>query len=146
MLRRRFIQSLLALAGLASSWSTAGTPAAPRTILLQTSPIAGFQYHNGEAVWGRLSVGQALDLVREADNAHDEKAVRIEWEGHKLGYVPRIENHAVAQLLDRGEKLCARIVELKESGDPWERVRFAVVLTISITFLPPQGKVRMGVG
>ena len=54
--------------------------------------------------------------------------MRVDWEGHKLGYVPRIENHAVSQLLDRGEKLSARIVELKQSRDPWERIRFEVLL------------------
>jgi len=53
----------------------------------------------------------------------------VERDCRKLGYVPRAENHAVAQLLDRSETLSARVVELKNSGDPWERARFAVELT-----------------
>lgn len=52
--------------------------------------------------------------------------------GHKLGYIPQTENHAIARLLDRGEKLSARIVELKDKSDSWEweweRVRFEVLL------------------
>lgn len=128
MLRRRFLHSLLTLASFLPGAPTARAAGARRSILLQASPVAGFQYHNGEAVWAWLSAGQALDLFREADNSHDEKAVRIEWQGHKIGYVPRMENHAVAQLLDRGEKLSARIAGLKESRNPWERVRFEVLL------------------
>ena len=61
-------------------------------ILLQDSPLAGFQYHAGKAVWPQLRVGDALTLVREPDNAHDARAVRVEWQGRKIGYVPRREN------------------------------------------------------
>jgi len=128
MLRRQFIQSLLQLAGLLPGISIAAPRIPPRMVLIQTSPVAGFQYHQGEEVWDGLRAGETLDLFRERDNPYDNKAVRIEWEGHKLGYVPRLENHAASQLLDRGEKLSARIVELKESRDPWERVRFEIQL------------------
>lgn len=103
--------------------------AAQRTLLLQESPLAGFQYHAGESVWPLLAVGVPLTLSREPDNQHDERAVRLEWNGHKLGYVPRLDNAAVAQLLDRGERLAAHITALRASHDPWKRVRFAVVLT-----------------
>ena len=34
--------------------------------------------------------GAALSLVREPDNAYDPRAVRVDWQGHKLGYVPRM--------------------------------------------------------
>ncbi|MBI3371899.1 MAG: hypothetical protein HY017_09120 [Betaproteobacteria bacterium] len=30
--------------------------------------------------------------------------MRVDWNGHKLGCVPRIQNHALAQLLDRGHR------------------------------------------
>lgn len=101
-----------------------------RTVVLQTSPVAGFQYHQGESAWAELREGLALDLVREPGNVHDDKAVRVEWAGRKLGYLPRIENHAVAQLMDRGERLAARIAVLKESRDPWERIELEVALLI----------------
>jgi len=128
MNKRNFLQGLLAVlgAGIAS-----GTSAAPRrSVLIQRSPLAGFQYHAGEAVWPRLAVGQPLTLVREPANPYDARAVRIDWRGHKLGYLPRIENAAVAQMLDRGERIEARIAQLRVSPDPWERVEVAVELTI----------------
>ena len=99
-------------------------------ILVQSSPVAGFQFHEGKRVWNQLKVGDALALVRESDNAHDARAVRVEWEGHLLGYVPRAENDAVARQLDRGNKLEARIVRLTKHRDPWKRIEFEVFLRL----------------
>lgn len=95
-------------------------------ILVQSSPLAGSQYYAVAEVWRDMKVGDALALVREADNRHDANAIRVEWRSRKLGYVPRAANRAVAGALDRGEKLVARISRLKESADPWQRVEFEV--------------------
>ncbi len=129
MLRRDFIRSLLGLggavaAGVAVKASASVLPS--RRLLLQTSQVAGFQFHKGDAVWARLRVGDPLELFREPENRYDEWAVGVAWHGHKLGYVPRDENAAVAQLLDRGECLEARITALEGSTNPWDRIEFSV--------------------
>jgi len=54
-------------------------------ILIQSSPLAGFQFHEGKLVWDQLKVGDVLMLVREPDNPHDAHAVRVHWNGHMLG-------------------------------------------------------------
>ncbi len=99
-------------------------------ILVQNSPLAGFQFHEGKQLWKELKVGDALTLVREPDNPHDPRAVRLDWNGHVLGYVPRAENEAVARQLDRGNRLEARIVRLNKSRDPWKRIEFEVFLKL----------------
>lgn len=99
-------------------------------ILLQDSPLAGFQYHAGTAVWSQLRVGDALTLVREPDNAHDARAVRVEWQGRKIGYVPRRENADVARLMDGGQRLTARITRLADVRDPRSRVRFEILIPL----------------
>lgn len=99
-------------------------------ILLQASPLAGFQYYHGKQVWDEMREGDALELVREPDNVHDPRAVRVEWHGIKLGYVPRRENAAVARLLDRGSRLEARITRLVKSRNPWQRMLFEVYVPI----------------
>jgi hypothetical protein len=99
-------------------------------ILLQDSPLAGFQYHAGKTLWPQMQVGDALTLVREPDNSHDAKAVRVEWRGHQIGYVPRRENADVARLMDGGQALEARIVRLAEVRDPWSRVRFEILIPL----------------
>jgi hypothetical protein len=93
--------------------------------------VAGFQYHEGETRWGDLRVGQALELVREPGNHHDARAVRVHWHDAILGYVPREGNFAVAQMLDRGERVEGRICLLRESADPWQRVMMQLVLQAS---------------
>lgn len=99
-------------------------------VLLQDSPLAGFQFHRGRAVWAALQVGDRLDLVREPDNRYDSRAIRVEWRGQKLGYVPRRENADIARLIDNGARLEARITRLTESRDPWQRVRFEIILPL----------------
>jgi len=118
--------SLLALGILA------GTPAGADSvrILVQNSPLAGSQYYAVSKVWDEIRVGDRLTLVREADNRHDRNAIRVEWNSHKLGYVPRAENRAAARAIDAGERLDARVTRLRDDPDPWRRVEFAVYLML----------------
>ena len=95
-------------------------------LLVQSSPLAGSQYYAVGEFWSELRVGDSLTLIREPDNRHDRNAIRVEWRGHKLGYVPRAENRAVAAALDGGDKLVARIARLTDHANPWRRVEFEV--------------------
>ena len=95
-------------------------------LLVQSAPLAGFRYHAAGEVWNDLRVGDALELVREAGNAHDANAIALAWRGRKLGYVPRRDNAALAWGLDRGERLRARISRLSPHPNPARRVEFEV--------------------
>lgn len=104
MLRRAFLKSLAALVGGFALPAIASAGSRSETWkTLQTSPLAGFQYHSGETLWPQLATGQPLTLTREADNRFDDRAVRVDWQDHKLGYIPRLDNAAASQLLDRGK-------------------------------------------
>ena len=120
----------LALLILAWAWAGPLHAQVAAHILLQDSPLAGFQYHAGKTLWPQMQVGDVLTLVREPDNVHDARAVRVEWRGHKIGYVPRRENADVARLMDGGQPLEARIVRLAEVRDPWSRVRFEILVPL----------------
>lgn len=99
-------------------------------ILVQSSPLAGFQYHAGAALWAELKVGDSVLLTREPDNPHDRNAVRVDWRGHPLGYLPRAQNAAVAIEMDRGGRLEGRIARMLEHRDPWRRVLVDVYLVL----------------
>jgi len=99
-------------------------------ILVQSSPLAGFQYHAGAAVWDEMKVGDALRLAREPDNPHDSNAVRVSWRGQQLGYLPRAENGAVAAEMDRGGSIEARIAKLRNHRNPWQRVLIEVYVVL----------------
>ena len=97
-------------------------------LLVQSSPLAGFRYAEAAEVWPQLQLGDALELVREAGNPHDPNAVRIEWRGRKLGYVPRGENAALAWAMDRGEPVRARVSRVAEHRNPRRRIEFEVYI------------------
>ena len=99
-------------------------------ILVQSSPLAGFKYHAGEDLWPELREGDRLDLVREPDNEHDANAIRVEWHGRKLGYLPRKENRAVAAAMDNGDKVDARIAKLRQHRNPWQRMLIEVFVVL----------------
>lgn len=126
MKRRTFFRRLFGSLGAAATGQAVG--AEGRSVLIQESPIAGFQFHRGDAIWPSLAVGEELALVREPENTHDPDAVAIYFGEEKLGYVPRAENSAIAQMLDRGESLDARIRGLSVDDDPWNRIRISISL------------------
>jgi len=95
-------------------------------LLVQSSPLAGYRYAETAQVWPLIELGDELELAREPDNVHDANAVRVAWRGHKLGYVPRTENAALAWAIERGENLRARISRLQAHRNGRKRVEFEV--------------------
>lgn len=126
MLRRHFIKQLMTLgAGLGVS-----TASLAQTKTLQISPLAGFQYYQGADCWEQLAIGQPLTLRREPNNPHDAQAVAIDWQGRQLGYLSRLDNTAIAHLLDNGERLMADIHAMQTVDNPWERLAIRVRLAM----------------
>lgn len=99
-------------------------------IIVQHSPLAGFQYYDGKSLWEEIKVGDALMLVREPDNPHDTNAVRIDWNGRKLGYVPRRENAHLARQMDRGAAVEGRITELHKGRNGRNRVSYEISVAL----------------
>jgi hypothetical protein len=110
--------------GLGSAWAD------DVRILVQSSPLAGFRHYAGESLWHEMREGDRLALVREAGNEHDGNAIRVEWRGQKLGYLPRAENRAVAAAMDNGDKVDARIAKLRQHRNPWQRVLIEVFVVL----------------
>lgn len=95
-------------------------------IMVQRAPLAGFQFHAGPQVWAELRIGDKLELIREPNNPHDARAIAVLWQGHQIGYLPRAENDAVSEAMDRGHRLEARISRLREERNPWRRLEVEV--------------------
>jgi IS5 family transposase len=123
-MRSALISLLLAGALVAGAW------AGSIKVLVQSSPLAGFQYYAGAELWGEMREGDALTLVREPANEHDANAVRVEWRGRKLGYLPRTENRSVAAEMDGGGQVVARIAKLREHRNPWQRLLIEVFVVL----------------
>jgi hypothetical protein len=117
---------ILLLTGTWDVW--AQQPVTEAKVFLQTSRLAGFKYYEGRKLWPQLRVGDALKLVREADNIHDGNAIGVEWQGQKLGHLPRAENAALARFMDRGQHLEARITALSKEKRRGRHIEFDVYL------------------
>jgi hypothetical protein len=125
MTRRDFLKTLIRLAGLIALPVTAHAAPAQRR-LIQQCHLAGFDHHDGEALWPYLTIGDNLQLRREPGNPHDSSAIRVDWNGRQLGYIPKIQNQTTARLMDEGKWLEARIGGLSKHANPWQRVAVEV--------------------
>lgn len=81
-------------------------------------PVAGYAFYASPEREALLAPGQPVTLVREPDNPHDSDAVRIDWQGEKIGYVPRDNSAACAALLDTGRQITASISAFWPQADP----------------------------
>ena len=95
-------------------------------IVVQHAPLAGFVYHDGKAVWERMKTGDRLTLVREPSNPHDANAIRIEWQGQMLGYVPRRDNTDIARQMDLGARPEGRIAALSKAANGRNQISYEI--------------------
>lgn len=95
-------------------------------IVVQHAPLAGFVYYDGKAVWDRMKTGDRLTLAREPANPHDANAIRIEWQGQMLGYVPRKDNGDLARQMDLGARPQGRITALTRAANGRHQISYEI--------------------
>ena len=118
------------IAGLVCAGAASCLLAAEAVIVVQRSPLAGFRHYDAPEVWRDVKAGDRLELVREPGNPYDPNAVRIDWQGRRLGYLPRRDNTAVARQLDRGTALQARVAQLRQNRNRSVRLEVEVVASL----------------
>lgn len=134
-------RSFLALPCLAAAPKDALAAAAsqPRLVELLRCPVAGLSYYDYGRVADRLVAGTGLVLQREPGNPHDPRAIAVfTADAVKLGYVPRIDNAALASLMDAGYDLRARVRGLGRA--PWNRLW----MTVNFVAVPAANRATWG--
>ena len=119
---RRRVLAIIGLAP-AASFSTSALSSAPKAQPSPRDPVRvlwtrvnGEAYYQARESMATLAVGAPITLRREPDNAYDRRAIEVmDNDGRKLGYVARIDNSAVARMMDAGERFTARVSRI----DPW---------------------------
>ena len=106
--------------------SMAHAQSAAARIVVQSSPLAGFRHYEAANLWDEIKPGDPLTLVREPGNPHDRNAIRVEWRGFKLGYIPRTQNESVARQMDHGTGIRARVSKVQHARAPNQRIEFEV--------------------
>jgi hypothetical protein len=122
--------ALLGIALAIGSGASSAAENASARIVVQHAPLAGFVYYEGQAIWEKMKPGDRLTLVREPGNAHDANAVRLEWQGHMLGYVPRRDNADLARQMDHGARVEARITELHRAANGRHRISYEIAVPL----------------
>ena len=133
---RRGFLSILAGAGTATMVTTPGHAArraGPARVRLLETYVAAMGNHASPAAVENLRAGDPVVLRREPDNSFDRRAVSV-WtaDGERLGYVPRIENKALANMMDGGLRVEAHVATTARSASGW-----SVGLTIDLALSPP---------
>lgn len=77
-----------------------------KDIRLITLNVAGLDYvENIDEIFPKIKIGDRLELFREASNEYDYRAILVKYNGEKIGYVPRKENHVLSNFMDGGKQL-----------------------------------------
>ena len=99
-----------------------------REVELLNCNIAGTTFLDLDEIEPELRKHQLLMLKREPKNKIDDKAILILTEdGQKLGYVPKIKNEVLSNLMDAGKLLLGRLNK-KTWVDTWLKLDVQVFL------------------
>jgi len=102
-------------------------PFSKDTLVLKTY-IAGTYYSDAKKIIDSIKVGNYLVFQREAKNPHDNRAIKImDLDKNKLGYVPKVKNEVISNLMDAG-KIIFGIIDKKEWSEDYLNLEISVYL------------------
>ena len=93
--------------------------------------VAGVQHHEIYKCLKEMGVGQYVVMEPEPTNKYDLNAIRLEYsspnvESVMIGYVPAKISADVSAMLEIGDNVSCRIIELNKDEKPWKQVKVAV--------------------
>lgn len=95
-------------------------------------PVTGLSHHNYKKVCEHLHVGHILLVNRDKMNPYDVNATGLFYSGYQVGWVPKAMNSVVAQAVDQGHILEARIIRHKEFCGDYSNILFVEIYTKSL--------------
>lgn len=106
-------------------------PYANDAFLLGTQVAGTSHIENISELFFKLNEGDRLILIREPENVHDNRAIRIESsDGEKIGYVPHYNNLILSRLMDAGYYLYGKVRLLEIHNENY----YYIVVKIYISF------------
>lgn len=96
-------------------------PFESKIVLFKSVRIAGTTHTpNINDVMNQIPEDALLRFVREPDNQADPWAIRVEYGGRKIGYMPADKNELIARLMDGGKTLRGSLLEYSLQGNWWK--------------------------
>ncbi len=96
-----------------------------RDILVLECLVAGTSFRKLQDVEASLNKEVKLEMKREPANEHDNWAIALYFEKHKIGYIPRDKNEVIARLMDAGKSFFATIMAKEWEGN-WLKINIKV--------------------
>jgi hypothetical protein len=96
-------------------------PFQSKIVLFEAVRIAGTTHASGiDDVMKCMPEDASVDFVREPENLVDKWAIRVDFAGQKLGYMPADKNEVIARLMDGGKSIQAVVVSREKIGNWWK--------------------------
>jgi hypothetical protein len=117
--RRRLLQWLgIGSIAATTQGEAAVAPVAREPVRVLFTRVNSERYYDAATAFPFLAPDQVVTLRREPANPYDRRAIEVlDGDGRKLGYVARIDNSAVARMMDAGERFEAKVARLTAPDD-----------------------------
>ena len=93
--------------------------------------LAGVQYSNYQTCVG-LKAGSPLKLTWERNNKFDDQAIRVDYYGAKIGYIPKGNNQEVLHAhREDGSKVTCSVVAYNKTNPTWNMICVKCEITAS---------------
>ena len=114
-------------------------------VQIYTSYVAGFKFYEGIELMETMQLNDALDLIHETENEHDDNAMALFYNTSKIGYLPMKDNELYCRMINAGVPIYCDIIKLNDEAQPWKKCKVAVYLLYPENYLqhkPTQLKVE----
>ncbi|MCB9246757.1 MAG: HIRAN domain-containing protein [Flavobacteriales bacterium] len=112
-------------------------------ICIYDNYVRGIEYRKKDFLHLNVTANDPVQLLREKENVHDVFAIKVLIKNTFIGYIPAFENVVLANLMDKGVELKARISAIKPySGEDY--LYDPIAISIHAEMLVPISKINTG--
>ncbi len=104
-------------------------------VQIYTSYIAGFKFYEGLQLCEKFLPDDALDLIHEEENEHDDNAMAIYWNTKKIGYLPMKDNELYCRMINAGVPVYCDIIKINPEAGSWKKCKVGVYLLYPENYL-----------
>lgn len=89
-----------------------------KEVFILNTYIAGTQYYEAKKLQDNIAIGDFLIFRREANNPYDNQAITVmDLNMNKFGYIPKVKNEIISNLMDAGKTIYGVIDKKELSGN-----------------------------
>jgi len=102
--------------------------------------VAGVQYSDYQRVIDKMKLGERVAFIGELNNAFDNRAIRIEYKGTKIGYVPARtqEQSTLWHEHNKGSKCLGVITAVNKNNPSWHLITLQILVARPKQILSPK--------